>query len=90
VTPTDHGWPDYDKPVPPAESVRSVNLKPGDRLRHSSGSVVTIRRRKSADDDHHGLSFRPGWWLVEGGGLADFVFDDSPGEWTLIDGPEEA
>lgn len=49
-------------------------LTPGTRVSHaSSGDLCTLDRRK--DDDS-------GWWIREGGGLVDAVWDD--GEWTVV------
>lgn len=66
----------------------SKDLKPGTRLRYRLGgqSVVTLERRKRAEDDHHGLPFNPGWWLADNrGGLADYVIDDEHSAWEVID-----
>lgn len=62
----------------------SEDLKPGMRLRHSDGEEVTLARRKQPSDKHHGLPFHPGWWLVEGGGLADMVIDSSDSGWEVV------
>lgn len=62
--------------------MRSADMHPGDRLEHESRDViVTLRCRKTPDDDHHGLPYQPGWWLVDQGGLSDSIIDG--GAWTL-------
>lgn len=66
---------------------RSQDLQPGTRLRHDGdGAVVVLARRKTINDDHHGLPYHSGWWLRDGsGGLADFVIDADDSDW-IIDG----
>lgn len=53
--------PDQTAARPAAE-----DLKPGQWVVHQSGSVHQLKRRKSDGD---------GWWLCDGGGLADRVLD---------------
>lgn len=50
-------------------------LRPGDKLRANDGEIVELARRKEPGD-------LPGWWLTDGGGLADHALW---GRWTLID-----
>jgi len=65
----------------------SADLQPGDRLQHADGKVVTLDCRKRPDDGRSNNPFFPGWWLVEGGGLADFVIDEPQSQWVpVIDG----
>ena len=62
----------------------SNELRPGTQLRHRDGAMVTLDRRKTAGDNHHGLPFIPGWWVRESGGLADVVIDAEDGQWTVV------
>jgi hypothetical protein len=65
----------------------SAQLEPGTRLRYGLvGEIVTLDRRKTPDDDHHGLPFHPGWWLRgrNAGGLADFVLDADDSCWKVV------
>ena len=64
----------------------SADLKPGDRLIWRDEKTVTLWCRKRSDDGRSTTPFFPGWWLADGGGLADFVVDDPKSEWRLIDG----
>lgn len=66
--------------------MRSRDLRPGDRLQSKDGTVVTLARRKHPDEDHHGLPFHPGWWIEEGGGLADFAIEHPENGWAQYDG----
>lgn len=60
----------------------SKDLKPGTRVQHKSGTIVTLDRRKRPGDSEFGL---PGWWLRdEPGGLADIVIDDRESDWTVL------
>lgn len=72
----------------PETTIRSADLKPGARLQHANGEIVTLDRRKTRDEDHHGIPYWPGWWLRDGaGGIADFVIDggdDEPSDWTVL------
>lgn len=43
-------------------------LKPGTRVRHRSGGVLVLDRRKDTDD---------GWWNTDGSGFADWVIAES-------------
>lgn len=61
--------------------MRSGELYPGDRLQHADGMVVTLARRKRPSDGCSAIPFHPGWWLTDGGGLADFVIDDPESPW---------
>lgn len=64
--------------------MRSIDLQPGDRLRHSpSGTVVVLDRRKTPEESPR----LPGWWVRGHGGLADFVIDDPDREWELFPPP---
>ena len=67
--------------------IRSVDLRPGQAMRHvDSGAVVVLDRRKAPDESH-----LPGWWVRDGndgiegdprGGLADAVIDN--GAWVVV------
>ena len=67
-----------------ADTVRSADLQPGQRLQHRGGVVVTLARRKNSGDAKPGFKYLPGWWVEEGGGLADLVIDDPKSDWTLL------
>lgn len=48
---------------------------------HRTGEAAVLARRKTgADAVPH-----PGWWVVGGGGLADYVLESD--DWVLVDGP---
>lgn len=65
--------------------VKSADLKPGTKLRYKDGVVVVLDRRKTPQDDHHGVPFHAGWWLVgPHGGLADFVIDNPERGWEVL------
>jgi len=64
----------------------SVDLQPGDRLQHKDGKVVELFCRKHPDDGRSNAPFFPGWWLVDGGGLADFVIDEPESDWVQMIG----
>lgn len=64
----------------------SADLQPGDRLQHKDGAVVTLNCRKRPDDGRSTTPYHDGWWLMDGGGLADFVIDQPESDWRLIDG----
>jgi hypothetical protein len=53
---------------------RSGDLAPGDHVLHRDGSVERLHRRK--DDGS-------GWWLASGGGIADWVLDET-GDWIVV------
>lgn len=56
-------------------------FEPGTKVRYvPSGEVRTLARRKDPAET------LPGWWLVEGGGLADIVFEHD--EWELVVDPD--
>lgn len=62
-------------------TIKSRDLKPGDRIRPrgrpGDSAIRTIKARK--DDDS-------GWWIENGGGLADAVFDrDTRDRWEKVD-----
>lgn len=62
----------------------SRDLAPGTALRHANGHIVILDRRKSPDDDLHGLPFHAGWWLRDdAGGLSDSVIEELD-EWTVL------
>jgi len=69
-----------------AHNQPSVDLKPGTRLQHRDGAIVTLDRRKNPDENRPGFRYLPGWWVVEGGGLADIVIDDPKSDWRVIRG----
>lgn len=53
-------------------------LRPGTKVRYvPSGEIRTLARRKDPKEGP-----LPGWWLEEGGGLADAVFDAE--EWEVV------
>lgn len=62
------------------EMIRSEELQPGTRLQHPDGAVVTLDRRKTSEE----AFVLPGWWLCEGGGLADVVIDSDVSDWTVL------
>jgi len=66
------------------ERPRSADLEPSTRLyrQDPDNGVVTLERRKK-ESDFHRLPYRPGWWLVDDGGLADDVID-TPGSPRII------
>lgn len=65
--------------------MKSSEMKPGTALRHTSGHIVILDRRKSDDDDLHGLPFHPGWWLRDdAGGLVDWTIDAEDSDWTVL------
>jgi hypothetical protein len=64
--------------------IRSADLQPGTRLRYRNGEHVVLLHRKREDDERHGLPYHAGWWLRDGGGLADFVIDDPESDWTVL------
>lgn len=69
-------WPDPIRrgdSMSTGEGTLSVDLMPGVRVR-SAAKTVTLASRK---DDNSG------WWLVEGGGLADYVLDGM--DWYVVD-----
>lgn len=66
----------------------SATLAPGTRLRHKDGTVVVLERRKQPGEGSPRLPFFPGWWVRDGGGLADRVIDADDGCWTVLDAPD--
>ena len=73
-------------------TIRSADLRPGMRLRYRDGTVVTLARRKSPSDllpetrrGMERLPYHSGWWLRDGGGLADFVLDADESDWTILE-----
>jgi hypothetical protein len=60
-------------------------LRPGTRARHVSGRIVTLDRRKHQSEHDPRQPWQPGWWVIEGGGLADYVLDDPHYGWTVLD-----
>lgn len=67
------------------EPISSADLRPGTKLRHKNGHVVTLDRRKRPGEERHGLPYHPGWWLRDdAGGLADFVIDADESDWTIL------
>lgn len=67
-----------------SERVMSCNLTPGVKLQHRDGKIVTLDRRKDPADHDSKAPFWPGWWIVEGGGLADMVYDAPNSEWEPL------
>lgn len=66
--------------------MKSADLRPGTRVRHKSGSIVTLSHRKKPSAYPHDLPFHPGWWLVDNrGGLADYAIDNENEDWTVLD-----
>lgn len=55
-----------------------LKLRPGTRIRHKSGSLHTLDRRKEDGS---------GWWLVEGGGLYDGAWTNR--DWTVVSAPPQ-
>ena len=51
--------------APPSE------WKPGDVIVHRNGHAAVLKERKTPGNDPGSLW--PGWWIVGGGGLADYV-----------------
>lgn len=71
-----------------SERPKSIDLQPGTTLRWmgTSGSDnIVLDRRKRYDDDHHGLPYKPGWWIVNGGGLVDTAIDEEGSKWEIVD-----
>lgn len=48
-------------------------LEPGTVVRHRTGGDAILDRRKEDDS---------GWWIRDGGGLADFVWES--GDWSVV------
>lgn len=65
--------------------MKSVDLQPGTRLQYADGEIAVLDHRKDPNEDHHGLPFHTGWWLRDGGGLADFVIDAPDTDWKVLD-----
>lgn len=65
----------------------SSELQPGTKVRYEDGTIVTLDRRKTLDESDFRL---PGWWVVEGGGLADLVIDDRDSRWTVLENSARA
>ena len=64
-------------------TVIAAALRPGTRIEAIDGRVMTLKVRKTEkESDRH-----PGWWLVEGGGLADSSFAEHG--WKVVDGPPD-
>lgn len=64
------------------DTIEPADLEPGTTIRHrTSGTERTLARRKTeAELDEAGPPRWPGWWLEEGGGIADRVFVE---EWEV-------
>jgi len=60
--------------------IKSKDLKPGTVMVREDGAQVTLLRRKRPEV-RSGM-YHPGWWCVEGGGLADFVIDAEDSPWS--------
>jgi hypothetical protein len=67
---------------------RSADLRPGTRIRwrNNKETTTTLARRKTPDDKSP-LSYRPGWWLEDSGGIADDALDNPEEGWTIVDEP---
>ena len=59
----------------PSET-QSKDLAPGQWIMHRNGIVARLSSRKASDD---------GWWLRDGGGIADTVLDGP--DWMLLGPP---
>lgn len=53
--------------------MRGDELKAGDALRSTNGAIYILERRKTVNE----AKGHPGWWVLGGGGFADFVLEDS-------------
>ncbi len=66
-------------------SAKANELQPGTVLRHKDGTRVVLDRRKDPGAHRRPTEqFWPGWWVVDGGGLADFVIDAKDSQWTVL------
>jgi hypothetical protein len=66
-----------------AGKVPSRELRPGTRVRYKpNGDIAVLARRKR---EFESSSLLMGWWVVDGGGLADVVIDADDSEWEVLD-----
>jgi hypothetical protein len=61
------------EPTQQTEQVNPRSLHPNTVVRHRSGGIVTLARRKEDDS---------GWWNTDGSGLADSIWKN--GSWTVV------